>query len=156
MSVHDIFDTNKHISIAYLRKAYGRQSQEHYHTQPQIVQEIANAIAPLFRLNPEDIFIPRRRRDICDARKVLQFALVRGMGMGLTEAGRVSMVGGVDHTTVVHSCKVVGHIAKTVPAVDTALTKAVEIARMRKHIESIPCPAITGLHLKPEPKKKAA
>lgn len=119
----------KTVNIQELRKRYAAVTSDHYHSLPPIVQQLAEAIAPFFRLNAADIFIPRRVRNIVDARQVLQFALVRGCGMQLTETGRLTVVGGADHTTVLHACNVIGHVGKYVQNVADALDEAVRMAR---------------------------
>lgn len=135
-------------NINDLRKRYAAVTADHYHSLPPIVQQLAEAIAPFFRLNAADIFIPRRIRNIVDARQVLQFALVRGCGMQLTETGRLTVVGGADHTTVLHACNVIGHVARSVDHVAAALNHAIGIARQHYAVQKYPCPSFTGLHLK--------
>ena len=138
------------IKINDLRKRYASLTADHYHSLPPIVQQLAEAIAPFFKLKAQDIFIPRRVRNIVDARQVLQFALVRGCGMQLTETGKLTVVGGADHTTVLHACNVIGHVGRSVDHVAAALNHAIGIARQHYSAQRYPCPAITGLHLKQE------
>lgn len=116
-------------SITDLRKKYGTQSDDHMTSQPAIVQQLAEVIAPYFDLRPSDIFIPRRVRSIVDARQVLMFALHRGCDFGLSETGRITVLGGANHTTVIHACNVIGHVGKSVQNVADALDEAVRMAR---------------------------
>ena len=134
------------LNINELRKRYAAVTSDHYHSLPPIVQQLAESIAPFFRISAADIFIPRRVRNIVDARQVLQFALVRGCGMQLTETGRLTVVGGADHTTVLHGCNVIGHVSRTVDHVAAALNHAIGIARKHYSAQRYPCPAVTGLH----------
>lgn len=140
---------NSSPTITELRRIYGKAAKEHYLTAPPIVKQLAEAIAPLFGLQATDIFIPRRTRNVVDARQVLQFALVRGGDMTLTDAGRHTVIGGADHTTVLHSCGIIGHVSRSVPQVAAALDHAVSIAWQYYGIKKYPCPSITGLHLRP-------
>ena len=116
-------------SITDLRRKYGTQASDHMDQQPDIVQRLAKVIAPYFQLQPSDIFIPRRVRSIVDARQVLMFALHRGCDLTLTETGRMAVLGGADHTTVIHACEIIGYTGRSVQRVADALDEAVRVAR---------------------------
>ena len=137
---------NSRFDIKELRNRYGSVAEKHYKTVHHMVKTMADAIAPSFNLKPSDLFIPRRYREIVDARQVLQYVLVKECFFSLSKAGKETVIGSAAHSTVVHSCSEILNVSRTVDHVAAALNHAIGIARQHYSAQRYPCPAVTGLH----------
>jgi chromosomal replication initiator protein len=68
---------------------------------------LINAVAQYYSLGKKKLLGSCRARSFSYPRQILMYMLRKEMGLGLVEIGRI--VGGRDHTTVIHAVEKISH-----------------------------------------------
>lgn len=89
------------------------------------VRSIAKAVSHYYGIGWNDLASPRRTSKIVRARQVLIFLAREHTTLSLPQIGR--HVGGRDHTTVLHSCRKIGHLRDIDPEMRQELRDIEEI-----------------------------
>ncbi len=88
-------------------------------------RDTLNRVAAYYMLNPEDILGHRKMKHLIDARWVFAKALrVKGR-LSYPQIGHI--IGGRDHTTIIHACREFQHRAKYRPGMHEALHRALSV-----------------------------
>lgn len=109
---------------------------------PLTVRSIAKAVSEYYRIGWNDLASPRRTTNIVRARQVLIFLAREHTTLSMPQIGR--RVGGRDHTTVLHSCRKIGHLRDVDPELRQELRDIEEIiyeqAEENAHYQVAPDP----------------
>ncbi len=89
------------------------------------VRAIARAVGAYYGIGWNDLASPRRAGPIVRARPVLMFLAREHTTLSLPQIGR--RLGGRDHTTVIHSCRKIGHLRDIDPEMRAELREIEEL-----------------------------